>query len=121
MVQSPCMTDLAQTALAFARECMGWSEAEIPNGATSVFERHGRGRFNPTDLNAVMAAVHTWCQAHHCQWAVFGNSRHEKFEHLAFILPFDDYWEARCENAPDASHALMAACVEAARKLREAA
>jgi hypothetical protein len=114
------MTSLSQTALEFCRECLGWdSQLEsFPNGYHRV-KTEGRDDFNYTDLDGITAKIHRWCKENHCQWAVFGNDRHGNFEYLAIVLPFDDLWEARCENAPSPHQALLAACVEAARSMKQ--
>ena len=70
------MTNLAQTALAFARECLGWDhpvdrkyaeQNKDPFGKPSkvwtpyIFDFYGKhDQFHYTDLNAVMAAVRSW-------------------------------------------------------------
>jgi hypothetical protein len=110
------MTPLAQTALDFARECLGWEDADIPNGATSIFDRHGRGWLKPTDLNAVMEAARGWCDRHD-HWVDLHSYWDEGW--MAEVGPSgeDDGEDA---VLPDPCHALMAACVGAARKLKSA-
>jgi len=52
---------LSETALAFARECMGWENPKV--GDRLIFDvEDGRAAFAYTDLNDVEEAVRNWCK-----------------------------------------------------------
>jgi hypothetical protein len=57
------MTTLPETALAFARECMGW-KAELSHGSVTRNNEGVLEHLRFTDLSAVMAAVRAWCDKH---------------------------------------------------------
>lgn len=117
------MTSLADVALAFAKECLGWDAASAQYVGDNViwngkFNEYSTG-FHFDDLNAVMEAVRGWCEANTldctlryvCISKLFearlvGEENGSMGRELAQIL----YTEP--------CHALLAACVEAARKLK---
>ena len=116
------MTALADVALAFARECLGWSSAAI---VTTVASRNliadGIGAsFDYTDLNAVMEAVRGWCEANRLDCTLRYVCISELFEArlvgdgLNGTMSREHAQSLRTEPC----HALLAACVEAARKLK---
>jgi hypothetical protein len=119
------VTDLAQTALDFCRECLGWEHCEAIEGSpkgTIVLTQHGHmgnfgDYFHSADLSAVQAAVQRWCDR----------------TDGAFELSYNGFipgeWEAQVVTPAsvepiihaDPCLALLAACVQAARKLQEVA
>jgi hypothetical protein len=114
------MTELAEVALAFCRECLGWEDAYIAAGSINAPDdgQSGVRMFFYDTGGAAIQHVHAWCKEHCCHWGVVGNSRHGESEYLAYVIPHDDYWEGRDESAESPCRALLAACVEANRKLK---
>jgi hypothetical protein len=120
------MTDIAETALAFCREVMGWNDAEIPRHASrrniEVQSYAGDGkfitkRFNFTDLNAVMEAVRVWCKRRGKTLVlVIGDGRVEfKINGgVEIIYGIESGNMALCRHS-------MRACVDLERKLKAAA
>ncbi len=55
----------AETALIFAKECMGWDDAFIPTkevfGSCFIFRGTCGDVFEYTDLNHVLPTVQEWC------------------------------------------------------------
>lgn len=107
------MTPLQQTALDFARECLGYDTAKLhPNGdlELSFVPPRGFNDFRYTDLNAVMGAVCEWCD------------RHELNIDMYYVPAPSGMWhiDVNCDpiESRDPCHALLAACVEANRKLK---
>lgn len=119
------MTSLADFALAFCRECLGRSDArlqgemlgydwkyELGHGEVSLV---GLCEFRYTDLNAVMAAVRSWCDSY------------DAAMELAYHGFLPSEWEVRVVTPisaeeivhGDLCHALLACCVEASRKLKK--
>jgi len=104
------MSDLAQVALDFCRECLGWADVpayDITDGVAFKFN----------DLNAVMAAARSWMPGKS------GSVSLHCFDGELFVAVVlsDRESGVRSEPLVDPCHALMAACVEAARKLRATA
>ena len=129
------MTDLAQTALDFCRECLGWERpmnrrfAETSRNATGdgpslawtpyIFDFYGKHpQFHYTDLSAVMAAVK----------ACRDQTQEALDEYVTVTLScasgefighaFVGGGKPTTSTSSDPCHALMAACVEAQRSLR---
>jgi hypothetical protein len=118
------MDALAQTAIDFAHECLGWKDAAGTHGINTVFEHLGDGPCSAllfTDLNAVMDAVRGWIAERPLDIEIhFGNVaegyvvlmkrfvKHGKHRAMA---------DAFAERDDNLCHALLAACVEASRKL----
>src|SRR4051794_19944056 len=110
----PAMSEVADVALAFARECLGWEDAHFHDhpDIRQIITDSGEPsflivkRFRYSDLNPVMEAVQKWCKEHSCHWGLVGNSRNGTIEYLSYVLPHDDYWEGRCESAENPCHAL---------------
>lgn len=120
----------SQTPLDFCREVMGWerpvdrSYGERERDALGnpskvwtpyIFDFYGkRGQFHYTDLNAVMAAVREWCDAN------------DGSVELAYYGYIPGEWEAQIGSPvstetivhADPCQALVAACLEAARRLK---
>ena len=118
------MTDLAETALAFAKECMGWSDAEAPRHASrrkiEIQSYAGDGkfitkRFNFTDLNVVEKAVRKWCQLNGAWFKLFLNVDHSL---TVTVEPIRCDAGLGSSTSSIACQALMQACLEAARKLK---
>ncbi|WP_435018409.1 hypothetical protein TA3x_000383 [Tundrisphaera sp. TA3] len=111
---------LSETAFEFARLCIDWSDACFIEGISHcVFPAKEKGGgFQFEDLSVVQSAVHAYCKTHFLQWAIFGNDREENQHpaYLTIILPHDGDWEARFRS-DCLPHALMAVCVQAAKKL----
>lgn len=116
------MTDLANTALEFCRECLGWGQVRAFALRGNAFieglvvsepinEYH---RFQYTDLNAVMEAAASWF------------NKRGLFIHLhigvgRYSVTTSTDGKDRGALAPSfqtACEALLTACVEAARKLK---
>ena len=110
------MTLLAKTALDFCCEVFGWGSVFGPSPVNSnalcggsFTEYH---TFDPTDLNAVMAAVQKWCD------------KAEGAVELSYYGYLPGEWQVGVSTAAsveeiahsDLRHALLAACVEASRK-----
>lgn len=138
----PNMTALAQTALDFCRECLGWARpvdrkfAEQNLNCTGdggskawtpyIFDYYGKlGQFHYTDLNAVMGAVRGWVSSYGEEGdgtsVVCVELRVMAVGNYAVVSHMEHSTLARTEGTADPCHALMAACVEAARKLKAAA
>lgn len=114
------MTSLADVALAFCRECLGWEDARILNGTQTVFEGHGGGRLGYTDLNAVMEAARGWRKDQLVWHKVTCGPGAHYVVHIT-KMP-DDGGEHAVLGAgcnPSLCLALLAACVEASRKMKE--
>ena len=115
------MNTLPDIALVFAHECLGWDDAEIPQGAVSVFSRHGSPRLQYEKLDSIEAAVRKWALSHDdIGFYVYFTRRGHYI--LAIqrqdIIPHQVIYEtAECE---DLKEALIKACLGAQRKLRGA-
>lgn len=109
------MTDLAQIALEFCRECLGWERAATCAPYTVEHADAPGESLMHTDLNAVLAAVRQWCDQHDCWVQIQGD--YSEAGWLAEVCPslLDDGESA---FSTDPCHALLAACVEANRKLK---
>lgn len=112
------MTAPAQTALAFAREVMGWEDAyHSGDGYIVSPSRNGSGVWEPqhsASLNAVMAAVRSWMpgKAESVSLHCFDG------ELFVAVVISDRPLEMRSEPLADPCQALMAACLAATRKMR---
>jgi hypothetical protein len=121
-------SSVAEIALAFCRECLGWKKATIGNspfaGMIGNGPLPGSECFNFVSLNTVMEAARAW-------WQSVGGEKDFRFRielgdnlNIVSINRHDDAADiagiatAPCENL---CFGLMAACLEAARKLKEAA
>lgn len=114
------MTSLSQIALDFCRDCLGWDDAlSLPGhfGQPSVISHQREYCLVFTDLGTVIESIRQWCD------------KNDASLELAYhgILPGE--WEARIVTPvsleaivhADPCHALLAACVQAARKVESAA
>lgn len=126
-------SDLAQVALGFCQLCLGWErpvdrkyaeQNQDPYGKPSkawlpyVFDFYGtRDQFHYTDLNAVIAAAREWSDKVEGS-LILGYGRYAKGDWDA-SLTTSAVGELFLNRCP--CHALMATCVEAARKLKAAA
>jgi hypothetical protein len=113
------MTPLAQTALDFARECLGWEDAAGTHGINTVFEHLGEGpcaALTFTDLNAVMDAVRGWCDARNAVIEISCAKDNVLARVRVLTIAGEPYWQ-HCDTLQEA---LLAACIEASRKLRAA-
>lgn len=118
------MTALAQSALEFARECLGWKDADtftigrMQRVVRNLSATSGAGEiFNATDLNAVMGAAKVWCGRNQLAFTVCCDE--SGFEVVVFSPSLEEIDEEAISS--NFCHALLAACVEAARKLKEVA
>jgi hypothetical protein len=120
--------NLSDTALSFARECLGWAdakvrsadpEAESPRLVVLSARAKADTLFAATDLKDVEATVRAWCTAHGLDYAVKAGSGHQPAT-ATVTRPRPAGEPARLSSVsdPDPCRALMAACVEAQRKLR---
>ncbi|MFO0876542.1 MAG: hypothetical protein U0840_04145 [Gemmataceae bacterium] len=126
------MTDAAQIALTFCRECLNWrmpvdrrfgQQNRNPHGNPSkawtpyVFDHDGKhGQFHYTDLNAVMAAVRARCDQHG-GIAVLGFGKRKQFSAAVEVWEVDAYGEIEHDNP---CHAHLTAYVEVSRELKAA-
>ncbi|HZZ77147.1 MAG TPA: hypothetical protein VFE62_01430 [Gemmataceae bacterium] len=103
---------MSDTALAFARQCIGWPDAHIPNGTTAVFHGHGGGRFRTDDLNAIMKHVAEWCDREAARLGeyVTANVAYMSGRYVAHVFVGNKPRVFTAE-ATDPCEALMEACV----------
>ena len=117
------MTDLADIALEFCRECLGWPAAKLSmwgqhsNGmVVSKRSRSVTNRLRYTDLNAVMEAVRGWCDEHD----LILETSHYKGSHMSRVFS-----NKRCDEAwqhdDNLCKSLLFSCLEANRKLKASA
>ncbi len=119
------MSNTADIALEFAKECMGWEDAKLsmwgPHSNKMVVTKRGRAvvnRLRFTDLAAVMDAVRGWCDRTNHRLEIQSNRGNGTARWLVQIR-LDG--ELSAFQARDSlAHALLAACVEASRKLKTA-
>lgn len=124
------MTGLAETALAFCQECLGWEQPEIRDSiivfrsSDPLGPSHGFVALqNFTDLNAVMLAASEWCKKvkltlsfiYFPNVAGFDDGIAEPAVRRLTILRVGDDGGV---HFGDPCHALLTACVEANRKLK---
>lgn len=119
---------LTETALAFARECLGWADAKVlshepdaesPRLVVISARAKADTLFAATDLRDVEATVRGWCAAHGLDHAVRPGTAKEPATAVV-TRPKAGGEPTRLASVtdPDPCRALMAACVEAHRKLR---
>ncbi len=125
------MTSLAYTSLQFCRVCLGWDRpvdrkfSEQNRNCTGdagskawspyIFDYHGRhDQFQYTDLSKVTASVRNWCDEHDASVEV-GYYGHIPGEWEVNVVTFAS---VESITSDDLCHALLAACVEAGRKLK---
>ena len=119
---------LSETALAFARECLGWRDAKVlshePDAESPrlvVIERRAKADtlFAVTDLRDVEATAGAWCAAQGLQHAVKPAAGGQPATAaVTRPRPGGDATRLSSVSDPDPCLALLAACVEAHRKLR---
>jgi len=121
---APTQTALAEVALAFAKDCLGWKDARLPRqrcfgGGVLITTRNPNKYLRPDILDDVMSVVEEWTKEHR-----YSASLH-CFEGNAYtaIIRREDEVPGIVGRATNRNHchALLSACVKAARKLREAA
>ena len=108
------MTPLAQTAIDFCRECLGWKDADEVLGfapALYVSGNEPEEMLFFMDLSAVIRAVREWCDRTGCRIEMHYSPDQNGFGVLCEGV---DTWDA------DPCQALLEACVEASRKLKTA-
>jgi len=120
---------LPETAFAFCRECLSWDVGSsilvFPNSAQRevVSDRATNRTFDYRDLNAVITAMQDWMDGYEDFGLVVHHSRRGTW-HAAIvnesIFPPDLKGESE-ETCVDPCVAIMQACLEAARKLKEKA
>jgi hypothetical protein len=121
---------LTETALAFARECLGWADAkvlshdpdaEVPRLVVISARAKADTLFAITDLRDVEATARGWCAAQGLEHAVrTGTAREPATATVTRPRPGGEPTRLGSVTDPDPCQALMAACVEAARRLRGA-
>ena len=121
---------LPETALAFARECLGWADAkvlshdpdaEVPRLVLISARAKADTLFAVTDLRDVEATVRGWCAANGLEHAVrTGTAREPSTATVARLKPGGEPVRLASVSDPDPCRALLAACVDAARRLRGA-
>lgn len=110
------MTHLAQISLEFCRECLGWSHVRTSEAFPGMLvnDEEAVPTFTYTDLNAVMEAVRGWCDKHD---RILETSYY-RGSYMARVFTAatrrDEVWE---QDEQDCA-ALLAACVEASRKMK---
>ena len=118
------MTEFADTSLDFCKICLGWDDADtftIGRGhlvVRNLSATEGAGKvFNVSDLNAVMEAVRGWCNDHrHQRYYLEINTTTMWNVHVCFGGATVGFGSSSL-----LAHALLTACVEAARKLNRTA
>lgn len=119
---------LTDTALAFARECLGWADAkvlshdpdaEIPRLVVISARAKADTLFAATDVRDVEATVRGWCTAHGLEYVLRAGAGHQPATAVVNRpKPSGEPTRLSSVSDPDPGRALMAACVEAQRKLR---
>ena len=119
---------LSETALAFARECLGWRDAKVlshePDAETPrlvVMSARAKADtlFAVTDLRDVDAAAGAWCASNGLQHAVKpGTGGQPATAVVTRPKAGGEGTRLGSVSDPDPCRALLAACVEAHRKLR---
>jgi hypothetical protein len=125
------MTALAQIALEFCKSCLGWEEADTftigrkQQVVRNLSATSGAGDiFNATDLNTVMETVRKWCRENSLWWEIHGEHNAAGIRHYIQVMVGDYVGsEALGGTSVEVTHktvcyALLAACVEASRKLK---
>lgn len=122
--------NLTETAVAFARECLGWADAkvlshdpdaEIPRLVVLSARAKADTMFAATDLRDVEATVRSWCTVQGLDYAVRpASGANPATATVSRPKPSGDLMRLASVTDPDPCRALMAACVESARKLRGA-
>lgn len=116
------MKGLGKTAVEFCRECLGWENVIMRGVFHHNHEEHsvctptigGGVRFDYADPNAVTDAVRRWCYSTDSTLEIsYYGRRIGEWE--VEVITTDSIESARSD---DLCHALMAACVAAARKLK---
>jgi predicted signal transduction protein with EAL and GGDEF domain len=115
------MTDIAETALAFAKECIGWDDAGITDGSDSpnlvVFFKSmdpiepAPDYFEATNLAAVMDSVSRWCFERKCNLEI---KIYPDAVRVWVMLDGEDLGCGKSDD--DLCAALMSACLEAGRR-----
>jgi hypothetical protein len=121
---------LTETALAFARECLAWADAkvlapdpdaEVPRLVVLSARAKADTMFAATDLRDVENTVRQWCGGNGLDYAVRGGTAREPATAtVTRPKPSGDPARLSSVTDPDPCRALLAACVDAARKLRGA-
>ncbi|MBP3955353.1 hypothetical protein J8F10_08680 [Gemmata sp. G18] len=114
------MTDISQIALEFCREVLGWSDASAEFAVDGVIW-NGKSNeqitgFRFDDLNGVMEAVRGWCDTNNA--VIETSCAKDSVVARVRLLSFDGepFWQ-HCDTLQEA---LLAACVDASRKLKAA-
>jgi hypothetical protein len=119
---------LSETALAFARECLGWRDAKVlshepdaesPRLVVMSARAKADTLFAVTDLRDVEATAGAWCTANGLQHAVRPAAGDQPAT-ATVTRPKagGDGTRLSSVSDPDPCRALLAACVEAHRRLR---
>lgn len=120
------MTDVSETGIDFARECMGWEDARLPKPDDEIVISDSRALgLDVGDLNGVMAEVYGWCVSRRL---TFSLTIQECLTEAGRPL---NVWKCsvsagrRCLGSgfseSDIAEAVMCACVLASRRVRMAA
>ena len=112
---TPAPESLAEIALLFCREVMGWDDVFIGKLNPIAVEKREQSfgwqnSFAFTDLNFVLAAVQKWADEHSTA-IILAYRRQANCPAWAVSINGEE------ENHDDLCHALMAACVSANRML----
>lgn len=105
---------LSETALAFAREILGWPDARQHTGTDAIFHGHGGGHFKPADLNPVMSAVRAWVDTMPGWYLQIHSIDGTEKGWAVMVCGPDDDGVARGE---DLCECLMSACLQANTKI----
>ena len=109
-------TDLAETALAFCRECLGWEQCrDYFDCSVCSVQRTTGEQFRYHDLAAVMEAVTSWCREHSMLIEIVYM---EEGDGRPWAVSFPSAAPAYGASGDNLCHTILAACVEANRKLK---
>src|ERR1700733_12478975 len=111
------MTALPNIALAFARECMGW-KVELSHGSVTRNSEGCLQHFRFNDLNVVIEAVQGFCAINDHIFVLSSIGRGGRYVGATISKCTSITSGVESDNP---CLALMSACVEAARRIKEGA
>jgi hypothetical protein len=124
------MADLAEIALAFCKECAGFKNAFLNPEHEMVADLLTDRALFYHELDDVMDMVEKWLSDHEDFGLVLQFARPKQYHVLKFVhykqyrvlIQDETYTRPECigeSESDNRCHAFLAACVEAARKLKE--
>lgn len=111
--------DLATVALAFAKEVLGWEDAAIHREYPSIIATENSFPF--ADLNAVMGTVRGWCDRNGNALLQIVYLNEGNGESFAVDIHGEGMEILADVGNDNLCHALLSACVEANRRMKEVA